>query len=140
MKKPITHPLPDSPLLGRFKMSNQQCLTNASLAGIRKGGWPLLCASPRRNLPGEREGNGGDGRGWRRARGGVGAVTHASLMGWTDWTCVIQMPTAEDKHQHTCCKTIPKRCTKIILGKSHSISQWRRKVQETKLGTSLETL
>ena len=93
MKKPITHSLPDSPLLGWFKMSNQQCLTNASLAGgIRKGGWPLLCASPRRNLPGEREGNGGDGRGWRRERGGVGAVTHASLMGWTDWTCVIQMP------------------------------------------------
>ena len=24
--------------------------------------------------------------------GVVGGVTHASLMGWTDWTCVIQMP------------------------------------------------
>ena len=37
-------------------------------------------------------------------------------------------------------KPFQKRCNKIILGKSHSISQWRRKVQETKLGTSLETL
>ena len=71
MKKPITHSLPDSPLLGWFKISNQQCLTNASLAGgIRKDGWPLRCyVHPRGETYQEnvREmgemGEGGDGRG-----------------------------------------------------------------------------
>ena len=136
------HSLPDSPLLGWFKMSNQQCLTNASLAGIRKGGWPVLCASPRRNLPGEREGNGEIGAAqarvdWWRGAGWDVVVTHASLMGWTDWTCVIQMPRTNINTLAT--KPFRKRCTNISLGKSR-VSQnsqcWIRKVQGTKLRTS----
>ena len=41
---------------------------------------------------------------------------------------------AEDKHQHTCCKTIPKRCTSLtsFMGKS-------RKSQESQFNISMDT-
>ena len=98
----------------------------------------MLCASPRRNLPGDREGNGEIGARARVERGaGRGGVTHASLMGWTDWTCVIQMP--RTNINTLAAKPFRKgalRSFVVKAVKANAIFPWIRKVQGTKLRTS----
>ena len=80
-------------------------------------------------------------RGWRLERGGVGGVTHASLMGWTDWTCVIQMPRtnittlAAKPFRKGALRSFVVKAVKAK--KANATFLWIRKVQGTKLRTSL---